>query len=135
MPNSVLPTIFPWHSTPKIIIHFPDAYYRRNHNLIATTGATTFCPWVELQTIEAQELPFSSYGILFINICRSSCVGDQHVTMPLRTKGKTSTELTHTSMLRVGLEHMILVIEWQKTTHTSGRAATAVVRLTTAGYK
>jgi hypothetical protein len=115
--------------------HFLDAYYRRNHNLFAATRATTFCPCVTLQTIAAQEFPFFSYGILFINICRSPCMGDQHATIYLRTKGKTSTEVTHTSMLRVGLEPMILVIEWRKTTHTSGSAVTVFVRVTTAGYK
>lgn len=35
-PNSVFPTIFPRHSSPKIMTHFLDTYYRRNHTLITT---------------------------------------------------------------------------------------------------
>jgi hypothetical protein len=68
---------------------------------------------------------------LFLNLYtvdRTPWTGDQPVARPLRMHRTTQTQnkRTQMSMPRVGFEPTVLVLEWAKTVHSFGRAATVI---------
>jgi hypothetical protein len=66
--------------------------------------------------------------LIFYTVCRVLLTGNQIVAGPLSThmSAQTQTERTQASMLLVGFEPMILVLERGKKIHALDRAATVI---------